>query len=168
MNDLPSAGNLDDALKVKVSVPTDGSSAQTLHHAPWTGVLSGHDLLEFCRHAVNHAHHWLSLHKLLEQQDLTSANDWYFYGTFWEHECAFRSPSPGVLAIFDSRSGAFVSFVGCMVRQGRVYRHLSERLGGRLFAKIVMATATRAGAPTQGNVHSWHFSADPTSAGEVR
>ena len=143
-----------ESLGVKLLVPTDGSSAQTLHHAPRIGVLSGHEILEFCTHAVDHAHRWLSRHKLLEKQDLTSADDWHFYGTFGDQKRAFISPSLDVLATFDSTSGAFESFVGCMVRQGRVYRHPSKRLGALLFAKIVMAAAMRTAAPTPGGPSS--------------
>jgi hypothetical protein len=54
------------SLSVKLLVPTDGSTPQILHQAPWDGVLPGHEVLEFCDHAVNYAHLWLRKYKLLE------------------------------------------------------------------------------------------------------
>jgi hypothetical protein len=131
-------------------VPADGSTPQILDASPSTGFHSGHDVLEFCRHAVNLAHDHLSHCKLLEIRDLSSADDWHFDGPVHGHEYAFRSPSLNVLATFDSRSGEFVSFVGCKVRWGKVYLHPTKHLGSRLFAKIVMATAMRVGTPTPG------------------
>jgi hypothetical protein len=60
--------NLRDFLCVWVPVPTDGSTPRILSHAPQTGDLSGHDVLAFCSHAVNHAHYFLSQCKSLEKK----------------------------------------------------------------------------------------------------
>lgn len=138
------------SLSVKLLAPADGSTPVILHHAPRIGVLSGHEILVFCAHAVSDAHRWLSRHKLLEEHDIASADDWHFYGTFGGQKRAFISPSLDVLVIFNITSGAFESFVGCMVRQGRAYRYPTKRLGALLFGKIVMATAMRVGAPSSG------------------
>jgi hypothetical protein len=135
-------------LNVKVLVPADGSTPQILHHAPGFRGCCGHDILEFREHAVNDARHWLSRHKLLKQHELTSADDWRFYGTLGEKLCAFESQSLDVLVTFDHKSGAFSSFEGCLVKQGKVYRDPSTRLGARLFAKIVLVAAMRAKVPT--------------------